>query len=660
MWCMVSVVALAVVAGGFNLDDPANRPVSNVVNLLQDMQSQLEKEQETDQKVYDEIACWCVENDKEKSEAIENAERTIGQLTGKIESLTSKSARLNTEISSLNKEIAANTQSLDKATELHRKQLAEFNAEEKDLLQSITSLKSAVVVLSKHHPSMLQEGQLFGIASMLHTQLDSHAELLDTFVTPSQRRAIKAFIQNPSYASQSGEIFGILSNMLEEFQSNLSSSQKQNKADNEAFQQLKAAKTSEIQATQDQVDKMSGEKADANERLAQAKSDREDTRNSLSADEKFLMNLKEKCKLTDEEWEQRTKTRQEEILAVSRAIQILSGDDARDNFANTVNTEATSFLQVKNKHQEAAAHYLSEQAKILHNPHLAVVSERVRLDAFTKVKAAIDEMVAQLNAEKEDEVKHKDWCVEELNSNRNSIETRTRDRDDSQARIDNLNSQIKQLTERVNTLTKEISDLNREVKRGGEDRERANNEFQVVLQDQRETQRLLNQAKVVLARVYDRKTKGTSLLVQPKAPTNFKKYEQKAGGGVIDMLNQILQDSKNVEAEAIHDEEQAQKAYEQFIRDSNQSIRAKSDALIDSKEHRAKNEKEKSDEESNHDGLLTEIEQLTNSKVDIHSSCDFVTKNFDIRQKARDQEIEALRQAQTILSGSNFQKFLQA
>ena len=37
-----------------------------------------------------------------------------------------------------------------------------------------------------------------------------------------------------------------------------------------------------------------------------------------------------------------------------------------------------------------------------------------------------------------------------------------------------------------------------------------------------------------------------------------------------------------------------------------------------------------------------------------------VMKNFEIRQTARDEEIEALKQAKAILSGAKFEAFLQA
>jgi len=53
------------------------------------------------------------------------------------------------------------------------------------------------------------------------------------------------------------------------------------------------------------------------------------------------------------------------------------------------------------------------------------------------------------------------------------------------------------------------------------------------------------------------------------------------------------------------------------------------------------------------------IEQLSNYNAQLHQSCDFVAKNFEIRQTARDEEIEALRQAKAILSGADFQEFLQ-
>merc|ERR1711870_55923 len=98
------------------------------------------------------------------------------------------------------------------------------------------------------------------------------------------------------------------------------------------------------------VDSKTQEKADTDQKNAQSKQDIEDTKATLSADEQFLMMLKEKCQMTDKEWEERSKTRQLEMEAVSKALAILSGDDAHDLFTRTFNP---AFLQEENRVQSA-------------------------------------------------------------------------------------------------------------------------------------------------------------------------------------------------------------------------------------------------------------------------------------------------------------------
>merc|ERR1719281_1262644 len=145
----------------FNIADAKNRPVSKVITLLKDMKEQLEKEAEEDEEVYDKVACWCETNDKEKSQAILDAEALITDLTSQIEELTATSSRLNQEIKGLEEEVAKNQAALDKATALRQKQLGEFNAEEKEMLQCVVALKNAIIILSKHHPgSFINEGQM--------------------------------------------------------------------------------------------------------------------------------------------------------------------------------------------------------------------------------------------------------------------------------------------------------------------------------------------------------------------------------------------------------------------------------------------------------------------------------------------------------------------
>merc|ERR1712216_745719 len=206
--------------------------------------------------------------------------------------------------------------------------------------------------MGKHHGGALMQvprSHVLGIAAAVQHVMQAHASVFAGVLTHSERRAVSSFIQSPedyfdaeptfkqSYAPQSGEIFGILKQMKETFETNLSSSQKEEMANQKAYEELKAAKEDEIAAGQAQIDSKTQELADTDEKNAQAKEDVADTKKSLSADEQFLMMLKEKCSMTDSEWEERQKTRQLEMEACSKALAVLSGDDAHDLFTKTFN-----------------------------------------------------------------------------------------------------------------------------------------------------------------------------------------------------------------------------------------------------------------------------------------------------------------------------------
>jgi predicted nucleic acid-binding Zn-ribbon protein len=258
-----------------------------------------------DCEVFDQLAGGCETNDKGKTKSIADAETRINDLTVQIEELSAASSRLNTEIKNLDQEVAENQNALDSATAIRQKELAEFNAEEKDLLQSIDALKNAIQVLSKHNGAsaaflQLDGANMQGVASTLQYQLARHQQILEGVLTHTQKNAAAAFIQAPqdyfdaeptfkqSYAPQSGEIFGILNQMKESFEQNLAETQKDEAASVKAYEQLKTAKEDEIVAGQEQSETKTQDLADTNEKIAQFKEDLDDTRASLTEDEAFL------------------------------------------------------------------------------------------------------------------------------------------------------------------------------------------------------------------------------------------------------------------------------------------------------------------------------------------------------------------------------------
>jgi len=400
--------------------------------------------------------------------------------------------------------------------------------------------------------------------------------------------------------------------------------------------------------------------ASTDEKNAKAKQDVTDTKASLAADEDFLSTLKQKCKLNDSEWEERQKTRQLEMEACSKALAVLSSDDSHDLFSKTLNFVQTESAMHSDRRAQASK-LLSSIADKVDSPRLATLAVRVRLDAFTRVKASIDAMVAELVKEKQDEIKQKDFCVDEFNKNEMQTQKKMRGKSDATSTIAGLDTSISALQASIKTLTGEIGEMQTQLKRAGEDRTKENKEFQLTVADQRATQKLLTAALNILKGFYAKK--AAAALVQAgkaAAPAGFDGYENNAAsGGVMGLLTQIINDAKALEAEATRSEADAQSAYESIVQKTNASIEKKNADIVNKKEDKAKKDGERVTGKKSKAAIMLELEQLGNAKAALNSACDFVVKNFEVRQTARDEEIDALKQAKSILSGSKFSAFLQ-
>lgn len=639
-------------------------PVAKVTRLLKDMLKQLDKEAEEDEEMYDKLACWCSTYDKEKTKAIGEADRNIDRLDNLIGQLSGQSAELTVQIKALKKEVAQNQMGLDEATAIRQKEYKEFAEEDKELSVAVAGLEQSIQVLVKQgRVSFLQISS--GHAAFVKNVMQKSLQRKTLFLTQRQKKVATAFLQQGESTQHTGDTIGVLQAMLTSFSDNLKKAQQEEAEDVAQYEALKRAKEEEIQAGQNQIDQKTMELANTDEKMAESMEDLADSKKTLEADKEFLAMLKNKCSSTDEEWTVRQKTRQTEIEACSKALAVLSSDDAQRLFTSTFDP---SFLQLKMSatRRSEASRVLSGVAQKMHNPRLAALSVRVKMDTFDRVKAAIDEMVSQLTVEQQDEVKHKDFCVTEMNSNQVENERTEREKQTALASVDDLDLAIKTYASEIGVLKSDMDEMRLEMKRGGEDREKENLEFQQVVSDQRASIRLLNAALEILKGFYDKSSSFSQQNAaawdqQPAAPSGFKEYKDNAAsGGVLRMIDGIIADAKRLEADTIRAEEDAQKSYETFVKDTNMNLGVKSQELVNKSEEKAKAEEDLNQATMDRDNSMLLLEQLSNRKATLHQSCDFILNNFDLRQGSRTEEINALKQAKGILSGSQFSALLQS
>merc|ERR1719316_507405 len=342
---------------------------------------------------------------------------------------------------------------------------------------------------------------------------------------------------------------------------------------------------------------------------------------SLAADEKYLVNLKEKCALTSKEYEERLATRQLEMQAVSKAMAVLTSDDAMDLFSSTFSfMQRESMSNLQSKRRTKASKLLADLARKHGNPHLMTLAMRVRLDAFTKVKKAIDDMITELQKQKEEEIKKKDFCVDAFNENEKMTNQKNREKTDLEEIIEDLTGKIDELTKAIAMLEKEIGELQVALKRAGEDRDKENKEFQQTVADARATQVLLKKALDVLKGFYGftqlssktQRAKGEEKQpAGPPPPPGFKSYKKnEASGGVMGLIEQIIKDAAAMEGEAIKGETDSLSAYEVFVKDTNKSIKEKSEDIVTKSEDKAAAEEKRTETEEQKAKVLQELDGL--------------------------------------------------
>jgi len=542
-----------------------------------------------------------------------------------------------------------------------------------------------------------------GVSKALLSALDVHgAEVSDTLpvkfalrmvaqAAESNHVAKSAFLQSAitapkfadheSYSPRSSAIFGVLNQMLEEFQAEVSQDQKDEQQAIVEFEALAKAKKEQITVAKEKLDNFEGENAENIKALSDAKEDLALTRETRSADVKFLHNLKLTCNDLDTQWERRSATRSEEIKAVSEATYILTEDDNREMLHKSVtllqersermstemmarrNRAADSLLRAAQlpdfdaddllsdwhgRHGSVAVHAVGPRSQ------LSTLALGVKLDSFTKVKEMMDKMLTELKAQQEEEAKFKAYCIKELDENEKATYGKNEEKNDLESKIEELTRLLTKLAKEIAEHKAQIATTEVEIKKASQNREAENAAFQQTVADQRATQSILEKALLRLQDFYkkDIGRKIIDLQVEQTPPVQFNKFKNNAGASpVMGLIEQIIGDSKALESEATSGEYSAQADYEKFVNDSNALIDQLSASVASKEKATAATNLDKAETESDLENAIGELESLAAYEADLHGQCDWVVKNFDIRQAARLQEMEAIQAAKSILSG---------
>jgi len=662
-----SFFALSIALGCSIAHGSSVTPVQKVIQLMNGMLEKGKKEKHDEQVQFAAFKQFCDDTTVEKKRAIEEANEKIDVLKADIEKATATAAKLTKEIAAHDEDINVWTGDIKAATKVRELEKADYDALHKDYSESVDALQRAIAVLKKqaHDRKQTSFVQVSALKQLSLIPVEAK-RTIDAFLSSAEEPTEGLAVSAPEaygYEFQSQGVIEMLEKLLDKFIDERTVLEKEEMNTKHAYEMLVQDLEAQIaQSTQDR-----DEKAELKAKTLQAKADAEgdlkDTTDTRDADVKYLADLTATCEQKAADFEARQDLRAEEIVAIEKAIEIISSNSVSGNADKHLPSllQKNSFAQLRadsqSRSQQKVAFYLKTQAKNLNSRVLSALASRVEADPFKKVKKMIKDLIVRLMEEANDEAEHKGWCDTELSTNEQTRKEKTEAVEVLHAEIDQLEASIAKLTEDIAELTKAVAALDAAMAEATKLRAEEKEKNSETIKDAQEAQTAVAQALVVLKEFYAKAAEATALIQQqPTPPPIFEKeYKgmQAENGGVVGMLEVIESDFARLEADTEAAEAAAQKEYDTFMTDSKVDKAAKTKDI----EHKTAKKQDESQaltvKKQDLEGTQKELDAALAYFDKLKPSCVDAGVSYEDRVARRKEEIESLQEALRILNGED-------
>mmetsp|Transcript_142448 Transcript_142448/g.455334 ORF Transcript_142448/g.455334 Transcript_142448/m.455334 type:complete len:723 (+) Transcript_142448:59-2227(+) len=695
------LASLAPLSGASSSSSAAN-PIRKVVTMLQAMQTKVTEEGEKSQELYEKFMCYCKSSTGDLSTSIQAAEDKIGELGPDIQGSEEKKLKTEEELKSDQDEREAAKTAMGEATALREKEKAVYDKYMAESSTNLAALNKAITAVEKGMAGGFLQTRS---ASVLKAFLSSSKDVMDT-----DRQEVLAFLsskEGDEYAPQSGEITGILKTIKDEMFAEEQETMATEAAALKSYEELMAAKKKEVAALSKAIEEKLERIGALGVKIAEMKSDIGDSAESLDEDKKFFAAMETNCASKTGIHEEEMKMRSQEIVALADTIKILNDDDALDLFKKTLPSASMSFVQVESTFSAQRKEAMSMLAQV--RGHVQVSQGRHRIDivmlalsgkkiGFEKVITMIDELVVTLKKEQVDDESKKEYCGVEFDQSDDKKKSLERTLSDLETLIAETKEGVATATEEIAALLKGIAELDKSVAEATEIRKVENAEYKDLMASNGAAKELILFAKNRMNKFYNPKLykeapkqelskedrifvnnggtpppteapggiAGTGISVSfvqidsrvapPPPPATAEAYKAagEESGGVIAMMDLLVNDITKEMTTAEAEEKAAQGNYEAMMTDSAEKRAMDSKSLSDREGSKADMQAELEKSEGDKASASTDLMALEQYMAALHAECDWLLEYFEVRKQARADEVDSLGKAKAVLSGADF------
>merc|ERR1719428_70041 len=487
---------LCVAAAGKTVNSDADSPVQKVIELLQANKMKVQADVDAEAKEMAEYSEFCDTTTSDKGYAIKTADRKIADLTAAILNGEAQVAALNDEVSTLGTEMAEKERKLIEASDERKKDQADFQATEKELVTAVDQLDRAVVII-KREMSFAQQGQQRSAKGHqdIKKALAAISKILDaSWVNSGTKKALKGFMQTQTeasdnddlkldqpqakvtaYESKSGGIVEQIEDMKEKAEETLSGARSEEMKKQHNFNMMAQSLNDALTNCKEKLSNAKSTIAAMTEERGKAKGELGETKKTKAADTAYLATLTQECSETHAAWEGRQKSAAEEMAVIEKAKNILAERvkvfvQVNGNTAARTKKDINDIDDDEDSKDAVMRKRVVQKLKDLsHTFSSYALMEMVSVasaDPFEKVRGLIEGMIEKLVTEANEEATQKAFCDEETAKSKKAQADKSMTADKLTSRIDKGNAEATKIrTEEKATYTRATQRLRRSGRR---------------------------------------------------------------------------------------------------------------------------------------------------------------------------------------------------
>jgi len=661
--------------------DEAN-PLGKVLELMDSLTAKITGEGVAEAKAFKEYFAWCDNAAANLHNEIKVGNKNKEGLTAAISKGAADIEACTAKIEDLSGSISTDETELAEATAVRGKEVATFEASEKELADSIDTLDRAVGILQKQmnkNPASLAQID----TKNLNTLVKSMSAIIDAASFSSQdQKTLTALVQSQqssdsddeelgapaaaTYKSHSTGIFDVLEDLKEKAEGQLAELRKAEASTKHNYNMLKQSLTDQVAADSKDMADQKTLKASTEESKAVAEGDLAETVKGLAQDNGALGAASSTCMTVAADHEATTKSRNEELTAIATAKKIIG-----ETSGGAV-SQSYSFIQASSQLETRAdlanmevVGLIKKLAKEQHSAALAQLASRIGAvirygsqageDPFAKVKGLIADMIAKLASEAKNEASEKAYCDEELAKTAakkgeldNDLSKLTSKIDVALSKSAGLKEDVKALQAELAKLSKEQSEMDsiRAEEKGAYDTAKA--DLELGISGVQKALGVLRDYYQGSAAFVQNPAQLDAFMQQPAAPQAHS-ASSGAGGSIIDILEVVESDfSKNLAAEETQ-EADAVATYETTTQSNKLSNTMKGqDAKYKTKEFKGL-DKTIAELSGDRETTNTELSAVVEYSGMLNGRCIAKPESYEERKGRREAEVAGLKEALSIL-----------